>query len=71
MTFRKQEFPDTLLEQKWKELTDIPFDEADTPSGLMLAEDWWLFQKRTDREDIWRFFDQHSKGIAYLLYGEL
>lgn len=62
---------DRCLERKWKELEDIPFDEADSPSGLILAEDWWGFSKGTDREEIWHAFDDnHSKGVAFLLYGE-
>ena len=60
---------DADLEKKWEELSDIPFDEADTPSGLILAQDWWIFPKGTDREDIWRHFDNaHSKGVHHLLY---
>ena len=62
---------DRCLERKWKELENIPFDEADSPSGLVLAEDWWGFPKGTDREEIWHAFDDnHSKGVAFLLYGE-
>lgn len=62
---------DRCMERKWKELEDIPFDEADSPSGLVLAEDWWGFTKGTDREEIWHAFDaNHSKGVAFLLYGE-
>lgn len=62
---------DRCLKRKWKELDDIPFDEADSPSGLVLAEDWWGFPKGTDREEIWHAFDDHhSKGVAFLLYGE-
>lgn len=70
MTSHNQKFSDEFLEKKWNELADIPFDEAGTQSGLVLAEDWWLFQKGTDREDIWRLFDLHSKGVVFLLYGK-
>lgn len=60
---------DRCLERKWKELEDIPFDEADSTSGLVLAEEWWGFSKGTDREEVWHAFDaNHSKGVAFLLY---
>ena len=68
MTVHEREFTDEFLEEKWNELTDVPFDEAAAPSGLVLAEDWRRFKKGTDREDIWRLFDLHSKGVASLLY---
>ena len=59
---------DFQLEQKWMELTDVPFDET-SDGDLVLAVDWWEFPAGTSREDIWHYFDEHySKGIAYLLY---
>lgn len=59
---------DICLETKWYELADVPFDESDTASGLVLAQDWWGFPKGTDREDIWHVFDKfYSKGVASLL----
>lgn len=64
-------YTDEELEEKWRELSDVPFDEADSPSpsGLILAKAWWVFPKGTDREDIWRYFDErHSRGVDYLLY---
>jgi hypothetical protein len=64
-----QEYKDAELEARWRELDDIPFDESDeAPSGLVLAEKWWLFPKGADRNDIWGWFNKrHSKGVAYLL----
>lgn len=61
---------DRILEERWANLEDVPFDEP--PRGdLIMAEDWWLFPKGTEREDIWHFFDEnYSKGVAFLLYGE-
>ena len=62
------EYTDAELEKRWDELTNILFDEADSPSGVITAEDFWIFPKGTDREDIWKHFDEHySKGVAYLL----
>ena len=62
---------DDYIEEKWRQLSEPPFDEADVPGDMILAEDWWIFQKGTDRQEIWKWFDKrHSKGVAYLLYGE-
>lgn len=58
---------DELLEEKWRELADIPFDE--TGGDLVLSRRWWLFETGTEREEIWKYFDEHhSKGVHYLLY---
>ena len=63
-----QDRRDTALEQVWKELEDVPFDEADSPHGLVLAVDWYTFPKGTDRGDIWGWFDEnYSKGIEHLI----
>lgn len=59
---------DFELEQKWDELTDIPFEE-DSDGRLLLEQDWWIFEAGTEREDIWMYFDdEHSKGVHWLLY---
>lgn len=59
---------DQEAEKQWKNLTDIPFDE-DEEGRLLIAEDWLHFEKGTEREDIWHWFDDlHSKGVHYLLY---
>ena len=71
MTVCMENMTDTQLEDMWGDLTDIPFDEANVPGDMILAVDWCGFPKGTDRETIWLFFDRHhSKGVAYLLYGE-
>ena len=57
----------TELERRWLELSS-PFDELEDGT-LVLAEDWWLFPKGTDREDIWHYFDEHHpEGVYALLY---
>ena len=62
-----QEYTDAELEARWKELQNIPLDEADCPSGLILAAPWWKYQEGTDYDDIVAFFDTlHSKGAEYL-----
>lgn len=58
---------DQKLEQRWEELTDVPFDE-DENGELVLAENWYMFIKGTDRETIWHWFDaRHSKGVVWLM----
>lgn len=62
---------DAALERRWKELGNVPFDDPGPDSDMVLAEDWWHFEKGTEREDIWHWFDErHSKGVAFLLYGK-
>ena len=59
---------DKEIEQKWNELEDVLFDEIED-GELIIAEDWFLFNKGCNREDIWHWFDEHhSKGVAWLLY---
>ena len=63
-----QEYTDEVVEELWRELEDIPFDEADSPHGLILAQPWLHFTKGVDRGDIWEWFDaMHSKGVAHLM----
>lgn len=59
---------DTTLERRWEQLDDVPFDDPGPEQDMVLAEDWWNFEKGTPREDIWHWFDErYSKGVAYLL----
>lgn len=56
---------DEELEKLWEELGDVPMD----PETECLEEAFFIWEKGTDREDIWHWFDErHSKGVAYLLY---
>lgn len=55
---------DSLLEDLWKTLTDVPMN----PDTEDMEEDWFIFPKGTNREDIWEWFDeQHSKGIGWIM----
>lgn len=57
---------DKKIEQLWNELRDVPFDDEE--GQLVLSESWNIFQKGTEREEIWHWFDEnHSKGVAWLL----
>lgn len=56
---------DKKLEDLWGELGDVPVDAEECIEDPFLS-----FPAGTDREDIWRWFDErYSKGVAYLLYG--
>ena len=63
-----QGFTDAELEARWRELSTQRFEESDmSPSGLVLAGKWWLFDAGVDRLDIWNYFkEHHSKGVVYL-----
>lgn len=58
---------DAELEKLWDELTDIPMSE-NTNGELVLEEDWHVFPKGTEREEIWHWFDMtHTKGVGWLM----
>ena len=58
---------DETIEELWKELGYIPFDE-NVNGELVLNEDWFIFDKGTEREEIWHWFDEyHSKGVGWLM----
>lgn len=55
---------DSLLEDLWKTLTDVPMN----PDTEDMEEDWFIFPKGTNREDIWDWFDeQHPKGVGWMM----
>jgi hypothetical protein len=58
---------DAELERLWTDIEDVPFDpETETFEEPILG-----FPAGTPREDVWHWFDErHSKGVAYLLYGD-
>lgn len=61
------ELDDSYIEEKWKELEDILFFE-DKDKNLVLVSDWFIFDKKEYRDDIWHWFDKyHSKGIGWLI----
>lgn len=58
---------DQLLEDLWEQFADCPMD----PDTEKMDEPFLHFPAGTDREEIWKWFDErHSKGVAYLLYGD-
>ncbi len=55
---------DSLLEDLWKTLTDVPMN----PETEDMDEDWFIFPKGTNRESIWYWFDEwYSKGIGWIM----
>ena len=55
--------PSETLKIFWNELGDIPVDDDGIIQESFL---WW--PKETDREDIWRWFDEkYSGGVAKLM----
>jgi len=62
-----EKYTDADIAAKWHELQSVDFVEAESPSGLILAEAWWIFPRGVDRDDLWAWFDKnHSYGLAYL-----
>lgn len=58
---------DSEIEELWEALEDIAFDE-DEDGRLLSISPYIGFPAGTEREDIWKWFDErHSKGVAYLL----
>jgi hypothetical protein len=64
----KEDVNDREVEKLWEELGDVPFYEGED-GEMYLDVDWQGWDKGTDRETIWYWFDaKHSKGVAWLLY---
>ena len=58
---------DSEVEELWRSLEDVPMN----PETERMEKPFLTFPAHTKREEIWKWFDKHhSKGIAYLLYGE-
>lgn len=58
---------DYELEKIWLEFSNELMYEED--GYLYLENDFHIWSKNTEREEIWHWFDEsHSKGVAWLLY---
>lgn len=56
---------DMKLEELWAQFGDVPMD----PESECIEEQFLIWERGTNREEIWHWFDQrHSKGVAHLLY---
>lgn len=60
------------IEALWDNLGNVAFDESEEEHDQVLGENWFIFDKGTPRNDIWRFFDtaerERNLNVAYLLY---
>ena len=64
---QREKYTDEELEKRWRELHSFKWDEADSPSGSILAEAWWIFPRGVDLGDLSAWFgERHSLGIEYL-----
>lgn len=58
------------IEKLWNKFADVLFEKSEDSidsAGLVLAEDWWVFDKGTCRDDIWHWFDNcYEFGITAL-----
>ena len=67
MTAQGKTYTDEELDEKWRELQTVQWDEAESPSGMILSAPWWIFPRGVDRDDLAAWFgEHHSKGIEYL-----
>jgi hypothetical protein len=58
---------DEVLEELWGKFADIPMN----PETECIEEPFMGWGAGIHREEIWHWFDRrHSKGVAYLLYGD-
>ena len=63
----REQYTDAELEEHWRELQCLKWDDADSPSGSILADAWWIFPKGVDRLDLSAWFgERHSLGIERL-----
>jgi len=64
---QREQYSDADLEEKWRKLQNVVWCEADSPSGSILADTWWVFPKGADLDDVWAWFNErHSKGLEHL-----
>lgn len=58
---------DTALEEMWRQFADVPMN----PETECIEEEFFGWGPGVSRDEIWHWFDRrHSKGVAYLLYGD-
>lgn len=58
---------DEELEELWAQFGDVPMN----PETECIEEPFMGWGAGVHREEIWHWFDRrHSKGVAYLLYGD-
>lgn len=59
---------DEAVEELWLNIMDVHITEK--YGKYVLNENWYIFSKGTDLDEIYQWFDEHhSKGIYYLRHG--
>lgn len=60
---------DKEIEKLWQEFEDVPV--LDDEDGMVVIDcDWHEFERGTQIEEIWYWFDEHhSKGVGWLMNG--
>lgn len=62
-----KKYTDKEIEQLWCDLEDVTTIENDD-GDLVLNSKWFIFNKGTESEEIWEWFNNnHSKGLRYLV----
>ena len=57
---------DEQLDQLWEGLGEVTFNEDnEADGGMVLAENYHMWETGCDRQTIWEWFDQHySEGLG-------
>ena len=60
-SYLKEEEYDNTLDIMWEKFGDIPVDE----NGITIEQDFYIWKKGTNKEDIWHWFDNRlEEGIG-------
>lgn len=64
----REKFSDMELELMWMAFGDVPMN----PETEEIEEDFFIWKKGTNREEIWHWFDyKYSEGVGKLMYKDL
>lgn len=60
-SYLKEEEYDNTLDIMWEKFGDIPVDE----NGITIEQDFYIWKKGTEKEEIWHWFDDRiEEGIG-------
>lgn len=57
-SYLKEEEYDNTLDTMWEKFGDIPVDE----NGITIEQDFYIWKKGTEKEEIWHWFDSRVDG---------
>ena len=57
-SYLKEEEYDNTLDIMWEKFGDIPVDE----NGITIEQDFYIWKKGTEKEEIWHWFDVRVIG---------